>query len=96
MCVCVSVDGGGGLAGWLGCCCWWEFPFDGGEDHSSICIYSNQSVNTVHGANKGRPMGGPRSPLRPEKEPPTSRQLSGREPWPRVMWEPRGPPSGAE
>lgn len=31
--------------------------FDGG-DHSNICIYSNQRMNTVHGANKDKPMGG--------------------------------------
>lgn len=65
------------------------------EDGGNICIYSNQSVNTLHGADKGGPMGGlrPRCGLRRSRRRP--RQLSGGEPWPRVMWEPRGPPSGS-
>lgn len=47
---------------------WWggaaaaggSFPLMEGreEGRSNICIYSNQSVNSVHEADKGRPMGG--------------------------------------
>lgn len=67
------------------------------KDHGNICIYSNQSVNTAHGADKGRPMGGlrPRCGLRWSRRRPGS-SLGGSSAWPRVMWEPRGPPSGAK
>lgn len=53
----------------------------GGQSH--ICIYSNEKMNALHGADKEQPMGG--------------LQRAGRRPPPvPAVWEPRGPPSAAE
>lgn len=54
--------------------------FDG-EDHCGICIYSNQSMNTVHGADKDKAMGGlrPRCGLRRTRRHPNSSLGGSRE-----------------